>query len=80
MHLSVVQAHASVTKHMIHGPCGPANTSCPCMSAPAGEPDAPRSRYVCSKRYPKRFKAATSDGNDSYPEYRRRDDGRRFTR
>ena len=51
---------------MLHGPCGVLNRKCACMVN--GE---------CRFRYPRQFCAATQQGKDSYPLYRRRDDGRR---
>jgi hypothetical protein len=54
-----------VTSNMLHGPCGPVNPNSPCMVD--GE---------CSKKYPRAFSETTVDSNDSYPVYRRRDDGR----
>jgi ATP-dependent DNA helicase PIF1 len=54
-----------VTRHMMHGPCGPLNPSCPCMEDQA-----------CTKKFPKEFQDATADVPDSFPKYRRRDDGR----
>jgi hypothetical protein len=58
--------HSLVIKHMLHGPCGVLNRKCACMVN--GE---------CHFRYPRQFCAATQQGKDSYPLYRRRDDGRR---
>ncbi|XP_048565321.1 uncharacterized protein LOC125545433 [Triticum urartu] len=57
--------HALVIKHMLHGPCGTLKKNCPCMID--GE---------CRFHYPRQFCAATQQGKDSYPIYRR-DDGRR---
>ncbi|XP_062232423.1 uncharacterized protein LOC133929646 [Phragmites australis] len=58
--------HALVIKHMLHGPCGALNKNCPCMID--GQ---------CRFRYPRQFCSATQQGKDSYPIYRRREDGRR---
>ena len=58
--------HGLVIKHMLHGPCGILNRNCPCMVD--GE---------CRFHYPRQFCAATQQGTDSYPLYRRRDDGSR---
>lgn len=58
--------HALVIKQMLHGPCGVLNRDCPCMVD--GE---------CRFHYPRQFCAQTQQGTDSYPLYRRRDDGRR---
>jgi hypothetical protein len=53
--------HGVVTTAMLHGPCGQANPTCPCME-----------EGVCSKGYPKPFQEETIDSNGSYPLYRRR--------
>lgn len=53
-----------VKTHMMHGPCGAANRSSPCMR------DA-----KCSKYYPKSFQSTTIVDEDGYPVYRRRDNG-----
>jgi hypothetical protein len=54
---------------MLHGPCGSARPSAPCMK------DEP----FCSKFYPKAFNEATFiDDKDGMPIYRRRNDGRTF--
>ena len=58
--------HNLVIKHMLHGPCGALNRKCPCMID--GE---------CRFRYPRQFNLETQQGKDSYPLYRRRDDGQR---
>lgn len=50
-----------VQSHMIHGPCGIHNETCPCMI-----------NKKCSKRFPKEFITNTQIGNDGYPSYRRR--------
>jgi len=57
------QLHEAVLKHMIHGPCGTLNPRSPCMK-----------RNQCQKRFPKDFLEETRQGNDSYPQYRRRFD------
>ncbi|XP_027905922.1 uncharacterized protein LOC114165517 [Vigna unguiculata] len=57
------QLHEAVLKHMIHGPCGTLNPRSPCMK-----------RNQCQKRFPKDFLEETQQGNDSYPQYRRRFD------
>ena len=51
-------------RFMIHGPCGALNYSSPCMK-----------ERQCTKRYPKSFRESTSDQDDGYPEYRRRNSG-----
>ena len=54
-------AYETITKCMIHGPCGVYNKDAPCMK------DGP-----CSKGYPKPLRSHTASGEDGYPEYRRR--------
>ena len=54
-----------VTKHMMHGPCGTLNPYYPCMVV----------HRSCKNHYPCPFCEATSQGKDSYPIYRRRNDG-----
>lgn len=56
--------YQAVSKHMIHGPCGPYNTNAPCMV-----------NGVCSKKYPKAFCPETVINENSYPLYRRRHNG-----
>ncbi|PWZ40263.1 ATP-dependent DNA helicase PIF1 [Zea mays] len=56
-----------VIKHMMHGPCGSLNPICPCT----------KGRASCKNHYPRPFYNATLQGKDSYPVYRRRDDGRK---
>ncbi|KAL4581368.1 hypothetical protein LXL04_017582 [Taraxacum kok-saghyz] len=58
--------HEIVVKHMMHGPCGSLGPSSPCMQ---GE------QKKCRWRYPRQFNEVTMQGNDSYPLYRRRDNG-----
>jgi hypothetical protein len=58
--------HALVIKHMIHGPCGVLNSKNICME-----------NGSCRFHYPRKFSETTLQGDDSYPIYRRRDDGRR---
>ncbi|KAL3810378.1 hypothetical protein ACJIZ3_000028 [Penstemon smallii] len=57
--------YEAVMRHMIHGPCGLMNTGAPCMQ-----------KGKCKKGYPKAFAPFTAQGNDSYPIYQHRDDGR----
>jgi len=59
--------YETVTKHMVHGPCGPGHESAPCMVD-----------KVCSKHYPKQFEPETLFGHSGYPEYARPDNGRSF--
>lgn len=55
-----------VKSNMIHGPCGTANSTSPCMK-----------NNICSKKYPMPLHRETQTGKDGYPLYRRRspDDG-----
>ncbi|XP_026383485.1 uncharacterized protein LOC113278984 [Papaver somniferum] len=61
------ELYASVLKHMIHVPCA---LSADCVCKKDGK---------CKKRFPKKFAAETLEGQDLYPVYRRRDDGREIT-
>uniref|UniRef100_I1QF23 ATP-dependent DNA helicase n=2 Tax=Oryza glaberrima TaxID=4538 RepID=I1QF23_ORYGL len=54
-----------VVKHMMHGPCGPLNGKCQCMRD-----------GKCRNNYPREFNPTTSQGKDSYPLYRRRNDSK----
>jgi hypothetical protein len=56
--------YRTVTGCMLHGPCGERDPACPCME-----------NGSCKSGYPRRFTAETIIQEDSYPEYRRRDDG-----
>ncbi|XP_022003440.2 uncharacterized protein LOC110900870 [Helianthus annuus] len=58
--------HEMVVKHMIHGPCGNLRSSSPCMQ---GDPK------ICRFHYPRQFNEQMTQGEDSYPLYRRRDTG-----
>jgi hypothetical protein len=60
------ELHDLVISHMLHGTCGVLNKNYACMVD--GE---------CRFQYPRQFYEATQQGQDSYPTYRRRDDGRR---
>ncbi|KAI5402012.1 hypothetical protein KIW84_066465 [Lathyrus oleraceus] len=53
-----------VKTHMIHGPCGIANRSSPCMKD-----------GKCSKYFPKKFQPQAIVDQDGYPMYRRRETG-----
>ena len=57
--------YETVTKSMIHGPCGDANPNSPCMEGGR-----------CTKNYPRAFTNATTVQADGYPTYRRRNNGR----
>jgi hypothetical protein len=59
-------AYETVTRSMMHGPCGDLNPNAPCMKD--GQ---------CAKKYPRAFVHETYCVEDSgYPVYRRRNDGR----
>ena len=60
------ELYKMVVKHMMHGPCGVLNPKNVCMQ-----------NGSCKNYYPRPFNASTLQGKDSYPIYRRRDDGRR---
>ena len=57
--------YSLVVKHMIHGPCGNMNKHCPCMRS-----------GICKNHYPKNFSDYTVHGEDTYPYYRRRNNGK----
>ncbi|XP_075500659.1 uncharacterized protein LOC142539244 isoform X1 [Primulina tabacum] len=50
-----------VVKHMMHGPCGLLNPTCPCMK-----------NNACKFNYPKDFAEITKYGTNSYPTYQHR--------
>jgi len=50
---------------MIHGPCGIHKSNAPCMKD-----------GKCSKKYPRNFQENTTENEDGYPIYRRRNNGR----
>ncbi len=62
--------YATVSSCMMHGPCGPSNPSSPCMQDD-------RCPGVCCKKFPRVFCEQTHSSAEGFPEYRRRDDGRR---
>jgi hypothetical protein len=64
------ELYAVVTGQLMHGPCGIANPVMSCMK------EDKTGRLVCSKGYPKQFREETVMREDSYPDYRRRQDGR----
>ena len=53
-----------VTDHMMHGPCGPQNPSCPCTV-----------KNKCTKKFPKEFNDKTFIDESGYAIYKRRNDG-----
>ncbi|GKB34511.1 hypothetical protein Tco_0879453, partial [Tanacetum coccineum] len=53
-----------VTDHMMHGPCGHENPSCPCTVD-----------FKCTKKFPKQFNESTFIDESGYAIYRRRNDG-----
>ncbi|KAF5461688.1 hypothetical protein F2P56_017766 [Juglans regia] len=57
--------HNVVVKHMMHGPCGALNPSNVCM----------KRNGCCKSNYPKNYASATTVGNDSFPIYRRKNNG-----
>jgi len=61
-------AYETITKHMIHGPCGVLNPYLPYMDGP-----------MCTKHYPKAFTKHTTIEENGFVRYRRRDDGRIIT-
>lgn len=67
--LKYKELHTMIVKHMMHGPCGNLNRNFPCT----------KNRPSCKNGYPRPFNATTITGKDSYPIYRRRDDGRTAT-
>jgi flagellar biosynthesis GTPase FlhF len=63
------EAWQTVSKHMIHGPCGDINPNSPCMVLKDGVKQ-------CSKRYPKQYSHQTSHNQNGYPIYKRPENGR----
>ncbi|XP_071914091.1 uncharacterized protein [Coffea arabica] len=59
--------YSLIVRHMIHGPCGKMNKESPCMR-----------NGVCRNHYPKGYSDHTTHGEDSYPHYRKRDDGQKI--
>jgi Helitron helicase-like domain at N-terminus len=57
-----------VVAHMMHGPCGQLNPRCPCMQGDTVK--------QCRFNFPKHFNETTLQGDDAYPLYRRKDNGR----
>jgi hypothetical protein len=58
----------TVTKTMVHGPCGVLNPNSVCMD-----------EGKCTKEYPKDFHRKTLLADNGYPHYRRRDNGNTIT-
>ncbi|XP_021737552.1 uncharacterized protein LOC110704077 [Chenopodium quinoa] len=65
------QLRKIVVKHMMHDPCGEQNLKCPCMVTKNNN------ILSCKYGYPKGFLAETTNHDDGYPMYRRRDSGER---
>ena len=63
------ELHDVIVSSMLHGPCGPHNTSSPCMED-----------GKCTKRYPKPFREHTTLPSDDYPQYKRSNNGRTFVK
>ncbi|XP_027150281.1 uncharacterized protein LOC113750513 [Coffea eugenioides] len=59
--------YSLVIRHMIHGLCGKMNKNSPCMK-----------NGVCKNYYPKGYSEHTTHGEDSYPNYRKRKDGKKI--
>jgi hypothetical protein len=55
----------TVKQSMMHGPCGILNPNAPCMKD-----------GKCSKKYPRNFQENTTENEDGYPIYRRRNNNR----
>ncbi|GJW96726.1 putative PIF1 DNA helicase/replication protein A1-like protein [Tanacetum coccineum] len=58
-----------LTDHMMHGPCGADNPSCPCTVD-----------YKCTKKFPKQFNETTVIDDNGYAIYKRRNDGNTITK
>ncbi|XP_020082238.1 uncharacterized protein LOC109705866, partial [Ananas comosus] len=61
--------YEAVSKFMVHGPCGLANSKAPCMA-----------KGRCSKYFPKEFKTETMMDENGFAIYRRRNNGRKVTK
>ncbi|XP_071699004.1 uncharacterized protein [Rutidosis leptorrhynchoides] len=59
----------AVTEYMLHGPCGGLHMNAPCIID-----------RQCSKHFPKPYYAETTIDEDGYANYRRRNNGVRFTK
>ncbi len=60
--------YETITKCMMHGPCGPEHPTAVCMV-----------NGKCGKHFPKDFCPETRFGEDGYPEYARPEGGRTYT-
>ncbi|GKD91311.1 DNA helicase PIF1, ATP-dependent [Tanacetum coccineum] len=58
-----------ITDHMMHGPCGADNPSCPCTVD-----------FKCTKKFPKQFNETTVIDDKGYAIYKRRNDGNTITK
>ncbi|XP_043481255.1 uncharacterized protein LOC122510566 [Leptopilina heterotoma] len=58
-----------VKQFQVHGPCGKQNMNSPCMNLET---------KICVKHYPKPFCSETNYDSKNYPEYRRRNDGKKI--
>ncbi|GKD56363.1 hypothetical protein Tco_1289750, partial [Tanacetum coccineum] len=58
-----------VTDHMMHGPCGADNPSCPCTID-----------FKCTKKFPKQFNKTIVIDDNGYAIYMRRNDGNTITK
>ncbi|MCH79880.1 ATP-dependent DNA helicase PIF1 [Trifolium medium] len=56
--------YSVVSSFMMHGPCGEANVSSPCMVG-----------FRCSKFFPKKYKSSKTIDDEGYPSYKRRNTG-----
>src|ERR1043165_2102708 len=56
--------YKTVSRNMIHGPCGSHNPTSPCIVD-----------GKCSKYYPREFTTTTTTNKNGYPTYKRRDNG-----
>src|SRR5581483_4872710 len=60
--------YETISKNMVHGPCGLLNPNSPCMV-----------EGKCSKHYPREYVETTTINKFGYPIYRRRNNGRTVT-